>query len=433
MFWEPHIETLPPAELRALQWQRLQATLLRAAAAPYYRRMYREGGVAIDTLKSIADLRRLPFTTKQDLRDGYPFEFLAVGREEVVRLHSSSGTTGQATVVCHNAHDLASWANLIARCMYMTGARPSDVFQNMTGYGMFTGGLGFHYGAERLGALTVPAGAGNSRRQIKFMKDFGTTIIHAIPSYALHLLSVFEEAGIDPKRDLHLKIAYLGAEPYSEHTRRRVEAGLGARVFNSYGLSEMSGPGVAFECPEQNGMHIWEDAFLVEVLNPTTLEPMPEGEEGELVLTTLDRQAMPLVRYRTRDLAAILPGACPCGRSHKRIGRIKGRSDDMFIVKGVNVFPMQVETLLMGMPEVGRNYQIVLENEGLLDTMTVQVEVQDEFFRGDVKSLKALQQRITAALKGELLFTPKVALVEPDALPKSEGKAVRVIDQRRKE
>ena len=433
MFWEPHIETLPPAELRALQWQRLQATLQRAAASPYYRRMYREGGVAIDTLKGLEDLRRLPFTTKQDLRDGYPFEFLAVGREEVVRLHSSSGTTGQATVVCHNAHDLAAWANLIARCMYMTGARSSDVFQNMTGYGMFTGGLGFHYGAERLGALTVPAGAGNSRRQIKFMKDFGTTIIHAIPSYALHLLSVFEEVGIDPKRDLRLKIAYLGAEPYSEHTRRRVEAGLGARVFNSYGLSEMSGPGVAFECPEQNGMHIWEDAFLVEVLNPTTLEPMPEGEEGELVLTTLDRQAMPLVRYRTRDLAAILPGDCPCGRSHKRIGRIKGRSDDMFIVKGVNVFPMQVETLLMGMPEVGRNYQIVLENEGPLDTMTVQVEVQDEFFRGDVKSLKALQQRITAALKGELLFTPRVALVEPDALPKSEGKAVRVIDQRRKE
>jgi phenylacetate-CoA ligase len=336
-------------------------------------------------------------------------------------------------VVCHNAHDLAAWANRIARCMYMTGARASDVFQNMTGYGMFTGGLGFHYGAERLGALTVPAGTGNSRRQIKFMKDFGTTVIHAIPSYALHLLSVFEEAGIDPKRDLHLKIAYLGAEPYSEHTRKRVEEGLGAKVFNSYGLSEMSGPGVAFECPEHNGMHIWEDAFLVEVLNPTTLEPMPDGEEGELVLTTLDREAMPLIRYRTRDLTAIVPGACPCGRTHQRIARIKGRSDDMFIVKGVNVFPMQVETLLMSIPEVGRNYQIILENEGPLDSMTVQVEVQNEFFQGDLKRLKALQRRITAALKGELLFTPKLALVEPDVLPKSEGKAVRVIDNRRKE
>jgi phenylacetate-CoA ligase len=303
----------------------------------------------------------------------------------------------------------------------------------MTGYGMFTGGLGFHYGAERLGVLTVPAGAGNSRRQIKFMKDFGTTIIHAIPSYALHLLSVFEEAGIDPKRDLQLKIAYLGAEPYSEQTRKRVEAGLGAKVFNSYGLSEMSGPGVAFECPEQNGMHIWEDAYLVEVLNPDTLEPLPPGEEGELVLTTLDRQAMPLIRYRTRDLTAMVPGPCPCGRTHKRIARIKGRSDDMFIIKGVNVFPLQVETLLMSVPEVGRSYQILLDSEGPLDSMTVQVEVQREFFHGDVKSLKALQQRITTALKGELLFTPKVALVEPDSLPKSEGKAVRVIDRRRKE
>jgi phenylacetate-CoA ligase len=317
--------------------------------------------------------------------------------------------------------------------MYMTGARSSDVFQNMTGYGMFTGGLGFHYGAERLGMLTVPAGAGSSKRQIKFMQDFGTTIIHAIPSYALHLLSVFEETGVDPKRDTHLNIAYLGAEPYSEHTRRRVEERLGAKVFNSYGLSEMSGPGVAFECLEQNGMHIWEDAYLVEVLNPTTLEPMPDGEEGELVLTTLDREAMPLIRYRTRDLTSIVPGACPCGRTHRRISRIKGRSDDMFIIKGVNVFPLQVETLLMSVPEVGRNYQIILENEGPMDAMTVRVEVQHEFFRGDIKGLKALQQRITAALKGELLFTPRVALVEPDSLPKSEGKAVRVVDRRRKE
>ena len=433
MYWEPHLETMPRVDLRALQRQRLRATLQRAAASAYFQRMFQEAGVAADRIEGLEDLRRLPFTTKQHLREGYPFEFLTIRKEDVVRLHSSSGTTGQATVVCHNAHDLAMWANLIARCMYMTGARPADVFQNMTGYGMFTGGLGFHYGAERLGMLTVPAGAGNSKRQIKFMQDFGTTILHAIPSYALHLLSVFEETGVDPKRDLRLKIAYLGAEPYSEHTRRRVEAGLGAKVFNSYGLSEMSGPGVAFECPEQNGMHIWEDAYLVEVLNPTTLEPVPDGEEGELVLTTLDREAMPLIRYRTRDLTAILPGACPCGRTHKRIARIKGRSDDMFIIKGVNVFPMQVETLLMSVPEVGRNYRILLENEGPMDTMTVQVEVQHEFFRGDIKGVKALQQRITAALKGELLFTPKVALVEPDSLPKSEGKAVRVVDRRRKE
>jgi phenylacetate-CoA ligase len=424
---------MPQVQLRALQWQRLQATLKRALASAYYKRMYQEAGVATGRIKGLEDLRHLPFTTKQHLREGYPFEFLTIRKDDVIRLHSSSGTTGQATVVCHNAHDLAGWANLMARCMYMTGARSSDVFQNMTGYGMFTGGLGFHYGAERLGMLTVPAGAGNSKRQIKFMQDFGTTIIHAIPSYALHLLSVFEETGVDPKRDTHLNIAYLGAEPYSEHTRRRVEERLGAKVFNSYGLSEMSGPGVAFECLEQNGMHIWEDAYLAEVLNPTTLEPMPDGEEGELVLTTLDREAMPLIRYRTRDLTSIVPGACPCGRTHRRISRIKGRSDDMFIIKGVNVFPLQVETLLMSIPEVGRNYQIILENEGPMDAMTVRVEVQHEFFRGDIKGLKALQQRITAALKGELLFTPRVALVEPDSLPKSEGKAVRVVDRRRKE
>ena len=433
MYWEKEIETLPAPALRALQLQRLQTTLGRALASPYYRRMYQDAGIAAEAVQTLADVRDLPFTTKHDLRAGYPDGFLTVAKEEIVRLHSSSGTTGQATVIFHTASDIADWANLIARCMYMTGARKSDVFQNMTGYGMFTGGLGFHYGAEKLGTLTVPSGSGNSKRQVQFMKDFGTTIIHAIPSYALHLFSIFEELGVDPKRDLHLRIAYLGAEPYSEHTRQRVETALGVKVYNSYGLSEMYGPGVAFECPEQEGMHLWEDCYLVEVINPTTLEPLPDGEEGELVLTTLTREAMPLIRYRTRDLTAILPGACPCGRTHKRIARIKGRTDDMFIVKGVNVFPMQVEKVLMGIPEVGVNYQIVLETEEFIDTLTVKVEVRGEFFAGDVKGLKALQQKIITDLKSELLFTPKVLLVEPDSLPKSEGKAVRVFDNRQKE
>jgi phenylacetate-CoA ligase len=265
------------------------------------------------------------------------------------------------------------------------------------------------------------------------MQDFGTTVIHAIPSYALHLFSVFEELGVDPKRDLHLKIAYLGAEPHSDHTRKRVEEGLGVHAYNSYGLSEMYGPGVAFECTEQHGMHIWEDSFFVEVLNPMTLEPVPDGEEGELVLTTLTREAMPLIRYRTRDLTSILPGECPCGRTHRRITRIKGRTDDMLIVKGVNVFPMQVETVLMSIPEVGTNYQIVLDTEDFIDIMTVKVEVHSDFFTGDVRGLKALQQKITAALKSELLFTPRVTLVEPDSLPKSAGKAVRVFDNRQEE
>ncbi len=431
VYWDPEIETLPRERLRALQEQRLRRTLAAAARSPFYRRLFEEAGVAVEAIRGLEDLGRLPLTTKDHLRQGYPFGFLAVSREEAVRLHSSSGTTGRATVVLHSARDLEAWAERMARCMYMTGARSSDVFQNMTGYGMFTGGLGFHYGSERLGMLTVPAGPGNSRRQVQFMQDFGTTVIHAIPSYAFRLLAVLEEMGIDPRRDLDLKTAYLGAEPYSEETRRRVERELGVRVFNSYGLSEMAGPGVAFECPEQNGMHIWEDAFLVEVLDPKTLTPVAEGEEGELVLTTLDREAMPLIRYRTRDLTALLPGPCPCGRTHRRIDRIKGRSDDMFIVKGVNVFPIQVETLLMGMPEVGRDYRIVLDREGDLDVMTVEVEVRREMFQGDVKSLKALREKILAALKSEILFTPRVQLVEPGSLPRTEGKAVRVLDRRR--
>jgi phenylacetate-CoA ligase len=430
MYWEDEIETLPVSELKLLQLQRLKNTLLRALTSPYYRRMYQKAGMSADDIRTLDDVRRLWFTTKQDLRDGYPYEFLTVAKEELVRLHSSSGTTGQATVIFHTANDVDDWANLVARCMYMTGARKSDVFQNMIGYGMFTGGLGLHYGAEKLGALTVPAGSGNSKRQIQFMRDFGTTVIHAIPSYVLHLFSVFEELGVDPKRDLHLKIAYLGAEPHSDHTRRRVEEVLGVRAYNSYGLSEMYGPGVAFECPEQQGMHIWEDSYLVEVIDPNTLEPVPDGEEGELVLTTLTREAMPLIRYRTRDLTSIIPGECPCGRTHKRITRIKGRTDDMLIVKGVNIFPMQIEAVLMGIPEVGTNYQIVLDTEDFIDTMTVKVEVHSDFFTGEVKSLQALQQKIVTALKTDLLFTPKVTLIEPDSLPKTEGKAVRVIDNR---
>jgi phenylacetate-CoA ligase len=300
----------------------------------------------------------------------------------------------------------------------------------MTGYGMFTGGLGFHYGAELLGVLTLPAGSGNSKRQLHFMQDFGTTILHVIPSYALHLLSVFEEAGVNPRRDLSLKIAYLGAEPHSEHTRQRVEDALGVKAYNSYGLSEMYGPGVAFECPQQQGMHIWEDSYLVELINPDTLEPVADGEEGELVMTTLTREAMPLIRYRTRDLTTCYPEACPCGRTHRRIARIKGRTDDMLIVKGVNVFPMQVEAVLMGIAEVGTNYQIELSTEEAIDVMTVKVEVQSDFFLGDVKGLTALQRKITAALRSELLFTPKVTLVEPDSIPKAPGKAIRVIDHR---
>ncbi|GAK53191.1 phenylacetate-CoA ligase [Candidatus Moduliflexus flocculans] len=429
MYWQQELETMPVEALRALQLSRLQTSVRRAITSPYYQQLYQQRGITADDLNTLDDVKRLPFTTKQDLRNGYPYGFLTVPKTEVVRLHSSSGTTGQATVIFHTAADIRDWANLMARCMYMTGARNSDVFQNMSGYGMFTGGLGFHYGAELLGMLTVPAGSGNSKRQIHYMKDFQTSVIHIIPSYALHMISVFEEEKVNP-RDLHLRIAFLGAEPHTEHTRKRVEDAFGVKAFNSYGLSEMYGPGVAFECPEQNGLHIWEDSYFVEVINPDTLEPVADGEIGELVLTTLTREAMPLIRYRTRDLTSISSEPCPCGRTHRRIARIKGRSDDMLIIKGVNVFPMQVEAVLMSIPEVGTNYQIELETVENIDVMTVNVEVRDDFFLGDVKGLTALQQKITNALKSEVLFTPKVKLVEPDSIPEAQGKAVRVIDRR---
>jgi phenylacetate-CoA ligase len=301
----------------------------------------------------------------------------------------------------------------------------------MMTYGLFTGGLGFHYGAEKVGALVIPAGAGNSKRQIQLMRDFDTTVIHIIPSYALHLYTVFGEMDLDPKKDTKLKIAFIGAEPHSEKTRKRIEEFYGIKAYNSYGLSEMNGPGVAFECPCQTGLHIWEDNFIVEIINPDTLEPVPDGGEGELVMTTLLREGMPILRYRTKDLTRIIPGVCECGRTHRRIDRIKGRTDDMLIIKGVNIFPIQVEKKLMEIPGVGTDYVIILDREGFNDIMTVRVEGQREFFNGDLLHLEALQKRIVEALKSDILITPKVDLVAPGSLPKTEGKAIRVIDNRK--
>ena len=429
-FWEREIETLRPKELRRLQLRRLKKTLRQAGTSPFYSGLFKKHRVSAEKVESLEDLKEIPFTTKQDLRDQFPYGFLTVPREKIVRLHSSSGTTGRATAVFHTQKDLDGWANLVARCMYMAGVRKQDVFQNMSGYGLFTGGLGFQYGAERLGALTIPSGSGNSKRQIHLMQDFGTTVVHIIPSYALHLWKVFGEMGLEPKRDTQLRILLIGAEPHSEATRQRIEEMYGVDAFNSYGLSEMNGPGVAFECPQKKGMHFWEDAFLVEVIDPKTGEVLPDGVEGELVYTTLNREAMPMIRYRSKDLATIFPEPCPCGRTHRRMSRIKGRSDDMFILKGVNIFPLQIDTTLMNIPEVGTNYLIVLERENFEDRMIVRVEVRPQFFRGDLWQLERLRKQITEALKSELLVTPKVELVEPDSLPKSEGKAVRVMDKR---
>lgn len=429
MYLHPEFEKLTRSEIEVLQMERLKKTIDHCMNTEFYRRRFAESGITPGDIRTLADLGKIPFTTKQDLRDSYPFKMSAVPLSRVVRLHSSSGTTGTPTVILHTQRDLDEWANAVARCLYMVGLRPGDIFQNSSGYGMFTGGLGFQYGAERLGMLTVPAAAGNTKRQIKFITDFGTTALHAIPSYAGRLYEVMEEMGIDPRRDTRLHTLIIGAEPHSEEQRRRIEQMLGVKAYNSFGMSEMCGPGVAFECREQNGLHIWEDYYIVEIVDPVTLEPVPEGEVGELVLTTINREAMPLLRYRTRDLTRILPGECPCGRHHLRLDRMKGRSDDMMILKGVNIFPIQIETVLMQFPELGNDYLITLTNEEANDLMTVEVELNA--FSDDYHRLQSLTKEITRQLKDEILITPVVRLVSKGSLPKQEGKAVRVRDLRK--
>ena len=429
-YFDPLLETLSREEITALQLQRLRSTVEHCMHSPFYAERLKQCGVSADSIKSLDDLKRIPFTTKQDLRNTYPFGIASVKPEECVRLHSSSGTTGNPTVILHTQKDLNEWAAAVARCLWMVGLRPYDVFQNSSGYGMFTGGLGFQYGAEKMGMLTVPAAAGNTKRQIKFMTDFGTTAVHAIPSYATRLYEVMEEQGIDPRTDTRLHTLIIGAEPHSEEQRRRIEEMLGVKAYNSFGMSEMCGPGVAFECREQNGLHIWEDYYIVEIVDPETLRPVPDGEVGELVLTTLNREAMPLLRYRTRDLTRILPGECPCGRHHKRLDRMKGRSDDMMILKGVNIFPIQIETILLQFEELTSNYLVTLETRESNDEMTVEVEL-GQLFTDDYGRLQELTREITRRLKDEILVTPRVKLLPKGSLPQSEGKAVRVKDIRK--
>lgn len=432
MYWQKELETLGRADLEKLQVERLMTTLRQAAHSSHYGKYSEIKRFLASGMRSIEQLRELPFTTKEDMRGDFPWGFLAADKKDVVRLHSSSGTTGNPTVIYHNRHDLDSWANLMARSLYTAGVRETDVFQNICGYGLFTGGLGFQYGVEKLGCLSIPAGAGNSPRQIKLMRDFGTTVAHAIPSYLGRLYEVFLEEGLDPRKDIQLHTLVIGAEPHTDEHRRRIEEMFGVKAYNSFGLSEMNGPGVAFECTEQNGLHIWEDAFVVEIINPETLEPAAEGEVGELVMTTLDRQAMPVIRYRTRDLTRFLPGECPCGRTHRRIDRISGRSDDMFIIKGCNIFPMQIEGVLMKLPEVGDDYRITLDTIDDQDQMVIEVEVKKEWFKGDLAFLDKLQRHITHLIRDEVLVSPHIKLVEPGSIPKTEGKAVRVFDLRKK-
>lgn len=428
MFWDIDHETIDRSALERIQLERLQQTVRRVAArVPFYKKKLAEAGVTPDNIKSLDDLRRLPFTTNADLRDNYPNGLLAVDPDDVVRLHTSSGTTGKPKAIFFSAGDINRAADLIARCFIMTGVRKGDVFQNMMTYGLFTGALVMHYGAEKVGCLVIPAGPGNSERQLLLMRDFRTTVVHLTPSYALYFAGFLEKNGVDPKRDLALRRAFVGAEPHTEETRLKIQDRLGIEVYNSYGLSEMNGPGVAFECIHKTGMHLWEDHYLMEIVDPLTGAPLPEGATGELVLTTLTREAMPLLRYRTRDVTSIIPGKCPCGRTHRRISRITGRTDDMLIVRGVNIYPQQIERVLMAMPGLGHNYLITLSG---LDEMTVKVELAEAAFDGNVEHLVQLQNQIVEKLRAEILVKPKVELVQPGTLPVSEGKAKRVIDQR---
>jgi len=420
--------TLSREEIEALQVQALRETLGRARRAPVY--ADRVSDISPEDIRSPEDVRRLPLTSKDDLRAGMPWGFLAAPRRDVVRMHYSSGTTGLATAVYHTRSDLERWAQCVARGMLAAGVTEADVFQNMMGYGLFTGGLGFHYAGELIGCMTIPASSGNTERQIHLMQGFGSSVLHIIPSYALRVLHVCEGEGIDPRADLSVRVIFVGGEPHSEGLRRRIEEGFGAKVHNCYGLSEMCGPGVAMECARQHGLHVCEDHYIVEVLDPETLEPVPPGEPGELVLTTLRREAMPLIRYRTRDMVHRIEGDCPCGSRHARISRIEGRTDDMLVVRGVNVYPMQVERALLDIEEVGRNYVITLDRPADLDRVTVAVELAQAGFADEMRQLNALRERIRWRLHSELDLSVEVELHEPGALPVSEGKAVRVIDRR---
>jgi len=429
---EKDIEFLEREKLEEIQLSRFKEVVKRVYKnSPFYKRVFKNEGISPEDIRSVGDIKFLPFTTKEDLRENFPFGFLTLPLNRIVRVHTSTGTTGKPKAIFFSKKDIDEAAKLVARCMKMTGARPGDVFQNMMSYGLFTGGLMFHYGAEKLGVLVIPAGAGNTEKQIELMKDFKTTILHITPSYALYLADVLEERGIDPKKELCLRIMYLGAEPYSQKTREKIESIYGVSAFNCYGLSEMNGPGVGFECPAKDGIHIWEDNYILEVVDPLTGRSLPEGEEGELVLTTINREAMPVLRYRTGDVAFIYSKECECGRTHRKISFIKGRTDDMFIVRGVNVFPSEVERILMNTPEVARNYQIVLEREKSLDVMKIRVEIKRRFFDGSLEHLKALEERIKSKIKSELMVTPRVELLEPGTLPRTTGKSRRVIDKRK--
>jgi len=432
MIYNEEFETMPREALEAIQVRRLQAAAARVYnTVPFYRKRFDEEGVKPDYIRTLDDLRKLPFTHKDDLRDNYPFGMFAVPMDNVVRIHASSGTTGKPTVVGYTARDVQTWAELMARTLMAAGASKNDIVHNAYGYGLFTGGLGFHYGAEKLGASVIPISGGNTRRQVMIMKDFGATILTCTPSYALHIAEVAEEMGVS-FRDLKFKAGVFGAEPWTEQMRQEIERKLNLKAMDIYGLSEVIGPGVSVECIEaQNGLHVFEDHFIPEIIDPRTEEVLPYGTPGELVFTTITKEAFPVIRYRTRDISILHPEPCRCGRTMVRMGRVQGRSDDMLIIRGVNVFPSQIESVIMETEGVEPHYQLVVERVASLDQLTVLVEVNEKLFSDEIKNLQAMGRTLEKNLRETLGVAAEVKLVEPKTIQRSEGKAVRVVDQRK--
>ncbi len=430
MYWQEDKECMPREDLHRLQLARLQRTLHRVGTqVPFYRNKFREMKLDHDDVNSFDDIRRLPFTMKQDLRDNYPYGLFAVPLRDVVRVHSSSGTTGMATVVGYSQSDIDNWSNLVARILCGAGVTPDDVIQIAFGYGLFTGGFGLHYGAERLGASVIPISAGNTRRQIQIMQDFKTTALVCTPSYALKMADVMSDLGVNPN-GMSLRYGLFGAEPWSESMRSEINERLGIRATDNYGLSEIMGPGVAGECQECNGLHINEDHFLAEVLDPDSLEPVKQGEVGELVITTLTKEAFPVIRYRTRDLTKLMTEPCPCGRTFTRMSRMMGRTDDMLIIKGVNVFPTQIESVLFEIEGTEPHYRLIVERENNEDKLTIMVEVVESIFFDEMKKQRGLVDHIKKRMAKELGIGVVIKLVEERTLERFDGKGSRVIDKR---
>lgn len=430
MYYQPEIETMPREELEALQLERLQALVKRVyEKIPFYKESFDKAGVSPEDIKSLDDLTKLPFTVKQDMRDAYPFGLFAVPRKDVVRIHCSSGTTGTATVVGYTQADLERWGDCFARFLYAADCGPESTLQVSYGYGLFTGGLGAHNGGERAGCTVLPMSTGNTKRQVRLMKDFDVDCLCCTPSYALNIAEVAEEEGYDP-RTFPIHAGIFGAEPCSEATRKEIEEKLGIQVFDIYGLSEVMGPGVACECEKQHGLHVCEDQFIIEIVDPKTLKPVPDGEWGEVVFTTLCKDCSPLVRYRTRDISRIIVGECECGRTFRRMDRIAGRTDDMMILRGVNVFPSQIEEEIVSFPEIAAQYQLILTTKGTLDHAELRVETVPDFPFDEVRRLEKLKKDLQKALKENLQIAVDVKIVEPKTIERSEGKAKRIIDLR---